>query len=114
MDNLIRYRKADSKFRKAIKLENKNKSLEKLTANIKPTSSPNKIWRGIKSLSSGYKYNKIDFIPSSQGPIYNPQLIAENFTLTWSNDSHHSNIDPIFRTISSQIISHTSQSIPAF
>lgn len=60
-------------------------------ANMKPTSSPKKIWRDIKYLSDGYKYNKIDVNQSSQGPIYNLQLIAENFAQTGSNDSHNSN-----------------------
>ncbi|XP_049316160.1 RNA-directed DNA polymerase from mobile element jockey isoform X1 [Bactrocera dorsalis] len=105
-ENLIRYKKANSNFRRELKSA-KRIALEKLTANIKPTSSSKKIWNDIKSLSGEHKQNKIDFIQSPVGPIYDPQHIAENFAQTWSNNSKNFNFHPNFITLSNQIISQT-------
>uniref|UniRef100_A0A0K8VY27 Putative RNA-directed DNA polymerase from transposon X-element n=1 Tax=Bactrocera latifrons TaxID=174628 RepID=A0A0K8VY27_BACLA len=103
-NNLIEYKKANAVFRKELKSA-KRISLENITSNINPSSSPKQIWSDIKALTGCNKRFGLSHIHTDQGPLYSPQDIAEKFAQTWSSLSENSFFHTSFNSLKNQVFS---------
>ena len=81
-DNLILYKKATTKFKRAVK-HAKKVEFETFTQKISPISSPKSIWRNIKLLT-GVPNPSISIINRNNNIISERKKIADLFALNWS------------------------------
>ena len=104
--NFIAYKKANAIFKKASK-ESKHSSLEKLTLNITPNSSPKQIWSDIKMLSGNNSFESIKYLKKGSEILTSNLEIANTFASHWSEYSDNKNFDSEFINQKHQILQQT-------
>lgn len=96
--NLLNYKKANSKYKRQIKIS-KKKSLANFTSTINPLTPVGAIWSNIRTFT-GYKIShKIHCITSVEDPsrkILSKVEMAAEFAKYWSNESSDDNFENKF------------------
>ena len=94
-NNLIAYKRAKSRFKKAVK-QAKNECFEKFTSQINPSSSIKKVWADIKSISGAKTNINIKLITLNNNQLTSSKDIANSFAESWSLFSEDINFPPKF------------------
>ena len=104
-ENLINYKKTNAKFRKEIKIE-KATAISKFTAEIKPSTPIEKIWRNIRTFTgykTTHKIHCISKINNHSTIITDQKEIAEEFATHWSKQSEDTNFHQKFQSEKSKV-----------